>query len=93
MEQVDFPVVLPEIALALYAMIALMLAVYTKKDAVAGLVTWATVAVFLALAASQSLPFLAQLAVGVVVGGSCLLLLRVFGRQELQMILRMRAQS
>ena len=51
MEQVDFPVVLPEIALALYAMIALMLAVYTKKDGVTGLVTWATVAVFLALAA------------------------------------------
>lgn len=53
----------------------------------------AAAGVFLALAASQSLPFLAQLAVGVVVGGSCLLLLRVFGRQELQMILRMRAQS
>lgn len=51
MEQVDFSVVLPEIALALYAMIALMLAVYTKKDGVAGLVTWATVAVFLTLAA------------------------------------------
>ncbi len=51
MEQVDLPVVLPEIALALYAMIALMLAVYTKKDGVSGLVTWATIAVFLALAA------------------------------------------
>jgi O-antigen/teichoic acid export membrane protein len=50
-------------------------------------------AVFLALLASHSLPFLAQLAVGVVVGGSCLLLLKVFGRQELQMILRMRAGS
>lgn len=51
MEQVDFPVVLPEIALALYAMAALLLAVYTTKDAMTRLLTWATVLVFVVLAA------------------------------------------
>ena len=51
MDQVDFPVVLPEIALALYAMGALLLAVYTSKDAMTRIITWATVLVFVALAA------------------------------------------
>ena len=51
MEQVDFPVVLPEILLSLYAMAALMFAVYTSKDAMTRVITWATVAVFVALAA------------------------------------------
>jgi NADH-quinone oxidoreductase subunit N len=50
-EQVDFPVVLPEILLSLYAMAALMFAVYTSKDAMTRVITWATVAVFVALAA------------------------------------------
>jgi NADH-quinone oxidoreductase subunit N len=51
MTSVDFPAVLPEVVLALYAMVALMVAVYTGKDRMAGLVTWATVAVLLAIAA------------------------------------------
>ena len=51
MEQFDFPIVLPEIALSLYAMLALLVAVYTTKDGLARIVTWATVAVMLALAA------------------------------------------
>lgn len=51
MEQFNFPIVLPEIALALYAMAALMLAVYTSKDGMTRLVTWATVAAFLIVAA------------------------------------------
>ncbi len=51
MEQFDFPIVLPEIALSVYAMAALLVAVYTGKDGLARIVTWATVAVMLALAA------------------------------------------
>ena len=47
----DISTLLPEIALACYAMAALLAAVWTGKDRVAGLVTWATVAVFLGLAA------------------------------------------
>jgi NADH-quinone oxidoreductase subunit N len=51
MQQTDFAIVLPEIALAVYAMAALMLAVYTSKDGMTRIITWATVGVFLALAA------------------------------------------
>ena len=51
MTAVDFPVVLPEVALAVYAMLALIGAVYTGKDAVAGAITWLTVAVMVLLAA------------------------------------------
>ncbi|MCY1125918.1 NADH-quinone oxidoreductase subunit NuoN [Frigidibacter sp. RF13] len=51
MEQTDLSIVLPEVALALYAMAALMLAVYTSKDGLARLLTWTTVAVFLGVAA------------------------------------------
>ena len=47
----DFSLVLPEFLLACFAMLALLGAVYTGKDAVARPVLWATVAVFLGLAA------------------------------------------
>jgi len=49
-DHVDFSLVRPEIALSLYAMAALMLAVYTSKDGMARLITWLTVAVMVALA-------------------------------------------
>ncbi|MGB3146652.1 MAG: NADH-quinone oxidoreductase subunit NuoN, partial [Paracoccaceae bacterium] len=50
MEQTDFTIVLPEILLALYAMAALLVAVYSGKDRLAQLITWVTAAVLLALA-------------------------------------------
>lgn len=50
MTPADFTTVLPEILLALYAMAALMFGVYTGKDAMARLITWSTVGVFLLLA-------------------------------------------
>ena len=43
----DIAVVLPEIALAIYAMLALLAAVYTGKDATAPLLTWVTGGVLL----------------------------------------------
>jgi NADH-quinone oxidoreductase subunit N len=43
----DIQIVLPEIALAIYAMLALLAAVYTGKDATAPLVTWITGGVLL----------------------------------------------
>ncbi|WP_368183928.1 NADH-quinone oxidoreductase subunit NuoN [Aestuariibius sp. HNIBRBA575] len=46
----DIQVVLPEITLAIYAMVALMAAVYTTKDKMASLLVWVTSAVFLAVA-------------------------------------------
>jgi len=46
----DLNTILPEIILAVYAMGALLLAVYTSKDKMAGLLTWTTAALFLALA-------------------------------------------
>ncbi len=46
----DFNIVLPEVLLAVYAMAALLFGVYTSKDRVAGLLTWVTAGVFLALA-------------------------------------------
>ncbi len=42
----DISIILPEIALALYAMAALLFAVYTGKDKVAGMLVWSTAAVF-----------------------------------------------
>ncbi|WP_095589904.1 NADH-quinone oxidoreductase subunit NuoN [Actibacterium ureilyticum] len=42
----DISTVLPEIVLAVYAMIALIAAVYTGKDKTAGLLVWVTAAVF-----------------------------------------------
>ena len=46
----DFSTVLPEIVLAVYSMAALMFGVYTTKDKVAPLISWATAGLFLALA-------------------------------------------
>lgn len=46
----DFSIILPEFALAFYALGALLVAVYTGKDKVAASLTWTTVAAFLALA-------------------------------------------
>ena len=46
----DFQTVLPEVLLAAYAMAALLFGVYTSKDKVAGLLTWVTAGIFLALA-------------------------------------------
>ncbi|MEI2686130.1 MAG: NADH-quinone oxidoreductase subunit NuoN [Cypionkella sp.] len=50
MTAVDFHIVLPEVLLAIFAMLALLGAVYTGKDAATGIITWATAAVFVALA-------------------------------------------
>lgn len=47
----DLSLVLPELLLAGYAMLALVVVVYAGKDARAGQVLWLTVAVFLGLAA------------------------------------------
>ena len=46
----DIQIVLPEILLAVYAMLALIGAVYTTKDAAAPLLTWTTSGLFLLLA-------------------------------------------
>ncbi len=46
----DYIIVLPEIILGIYAMAALLLAVYTGKDALAVTLTWATAGLFVALA-------------------------------------------
>ncbi len=51
MTGVDLPILLPEIVLALYAMAALLFAVYTGKDALTSALTWATVVVFIVMAA------------------------------------------
>ena len=47
----DFYAILPEVVLALYAMAALLGAVYTGKDELSTTLTWATVAVFVGIAA------------------------------------------
>ena len=47
--QADLNVILPEIILSLFAMATLLAAVYTTKDKAAGLITWATSAVFVLL--------------------------------------------
>jgi NADH-quinone oxidoreductase subunit N len=47
----DLATVLPEVILAAYAMLALLVGVYTGKDKLTGAITWATAAVFVALAA------------------------------------------
>ncbi|MGJ8603933.1 MAG: NADH-quinone oxidoreductase subunit NuoN [Marivita sp.] len=46
----DLAIILPEIVLAVYAMLALLGAVYTIKDGAASLLVWTTSALFLALA-------------------------------------------
>ena len=50
MLQADLTIILPEILLSVYAMIALLGAVYTGKDALAPMLTWVTAAVFTLLA-------------------------------------------
>ncbi|MDC0737006.1 NADH-quinone oxidoreductase subunit NuoN [Cognatishimia sp. SS12] len=47
----DLNIILPEVILAIYAMVALVGAVYTGKDALAGPLTWLTAGVFVLLAA------------------------------------------
>ncbi|GAA6207294.1 NADH-quinone oxidoreductase subunit NuoN [Cognatishimia sp. WU-CL00825] len=47
----DLNIILPEIILAIYAMLALVGAVYTGKDAIAGALTWLTAILFVGLAA------------------------------------------
>ncbi|MBV1903673.1 MAG: NADH-quinone oxidoreductase subunit N, partial [Marinosulfonomonas sp.] len=51
MTSADFSIVLPEVLLAVFAMLALVIAVYTGKDKSAPLVFWLTAAVMAALAA------------------------------------------
>ena len=51
MNALDFHIVLPEVLLAVYAMAALLGCVYAGKDALTGVVTWATAGMFVALAA------------------------------------------
>jgi NADH-quinone oxidoreductase subunit N len=50
MTPADLTIALPEVLLALYAMGALMAGVWGGKDRLTGVITWTTVAVFLALA-------------------------------------------
>ncbi|MGY9048373.1 MAG: NADH-quinone oxidoreductase subunit N, partial [Rhodobacterales bacterium] len=50
MIQADLNVILPEILVAVFAMLALVGAVYTEKDKVAPLLVWATSGLFIALA-------------------------------------------
>lgn len=50
MTSADFSTVLPELVLAIFSLGALMFGVYTSKDKVAPLITWATAGLFLALA-------------------------------------------
>ncbi|WP_299725180.1 NADH-quinone oxidoreductase subunit NuoN [uncultured Tateyamaria sp.] len=47
----DLTIILPEILLAVFAMLGLMAAVYTSKDGLASALLWATAAIFLAVAA------------------------------------------
>ena len=46
----DLSIILPEIFLSLYVMVALVGAVYTSKDEIAQKVTWFTAVVFILLA-------------------------------------------
>ena len=50
MTRVDYAVILPEILLAVYAMLALIGAVYAGKDQLHRLLTWATAGVMVLLA-------------------------------------------
>jgi NADH-quinone oxidoreductase subunit N len=50
MSGVDLPILLPEIVLALYAMAALLFAVYTTKDGTTRALTWVTAGVFVLVA-------------------------------------------
>ena len=55
MTGVDLPILLPEIVLAVYAMAALLFAVYSGKDALTTALTWVTAALFAAMAAFVAL--------------------------------------
>ena len=46
----DFSIVMPELILSLYAMAALLVAVYTSKDGLTDVLTWATAGLMVALA-------------------------------------------
>ncbi len=48
--QADLTIILPEIVISVYAMAALLFAVYTGRDRLAGALVWATAAVFVAMA-------------------------------------------
>jgi NADH-quinone oxidoreductase subunit N len=50
MTAIDLATVLPEVILAVYAMAALLLGVYTTKDGMSGVLTWATAGIFVAMA-------------------------------------------
>ncbi|WP_371223590.1 NADH-quinone oxidoreductase subunit NuoN [Roseovarius sp. 2305UL8-3] len=50
MTSADLNIILPEIVLSIYAIAALLGAVYTGKDRMAGMLVWLTAALFLALA-------------------------------------------
>lgn len=50
MTAIDLAIVLPEVLLAVFAMLALLVGVYTRKDGVTLVLTWATAGVFGALA-------------------------------------------
>ena len=50
MMSADLTIILPEILLSIYAMAALIGAVYTTKDAMASLLTWVTAGAFLLIA-------------------------------------------
>ena len=51
MIQADLNIILPEILLSVYAMLALVLTVYTGKDRLAAMLTWATAIVLVLVAA------------------------------------------
>ena len=51
MLQADLNIILPEIILSVFAMLALVGAVYTGKDKMASTLTWATASLFVVLAA------------------------------------------
>lgn len=55
MTSLDFTTILPELTLAIYALIALMAGAYLGKDALARLLLWVTVAVMLVMAAMVGL--------------------------------------
>ena len=55
MQGVDLPILLPEIVLSVYAMAALLFGVYRGKDALTGVLTWATAGLFVLLAAFVAL--------------------------------------
>ena len=55
MTSLDFSTILPEVVLAAYALIALMAGAYFGKDKLAATLLWATVAVFLVVAAMLGL--------------------------------------